>query len=261
MTKTLLLLLTLPWAQTGADVPAETARYEDWLIERLGQTAALGGSHTIEIHNPWGDVRCRPSEDDGLLISGIAQRHQDDPRQAELRVASEGGRMTIEVVYPDGAGEAGITAEMAKRRVDLTVIVPGSPRLVIRTDKGLAEAKVGTNDLDVATTTGDVVVATAGAVQARSEHGAIQATLKSDGWASQTSFETVTGNVSVWLPPDADVAARLETSGLITTDYSIDVRRDAPGGRKTAVATIGAGEHALAITTVKGDIHILQSRW
>lgn len=232
---------------------------EDWRIERLRWSGAASASAAIEIDNPHGDVRCRFADGDEMSVTAIVQRHEEDPYAAELEV-SEGERLRLEVVYAAREGATGgeVAEGMERRRVDLMVLVPAGPKLEIRTDGGLVEAKGLHNDVHAASATGDVVLSVHGSVAARSERGALDVTLRDPDWGDPARVESATGQITIWLPPGSDAVVEAATEGILSTDYSIDISRDAGGRRKTARAVLGSGARSLSAVSDKGDIRLFR---
>lgn len=236
---------------------------DDWKIERFDATHELGQATAVEIRNDYGDVRCRVSDHNELSVVANIQRHQDDPRKAEVRIGEEGERITIEVVYPpaDDDEAARITAEMEKRRVDVSVLLPEKPRLVVETGDGLIEVKGLKAPLDASTRNGRIVARTASTVRARSVHGPLEVTFRTTDWEEPSSLLSQTGDIAVWLPPEAAILVEAETLGELSTDYSIEIERRGPNDKKFAVARIGEGGGRRAIRSEKGKVRVLRFRF
>ncbi|MCP4664351.1 MAG: hypothetical protein GY856_53890 [bacterium] len=248
--------MLLAWP-LGAQLP------DDWKIERFDATHELGRASAVEIRNDYGDVRCRVTDQSELYVVANIQRHQDDPRKAEVRIGEEGERITIEVVYPPPGDDeaAGITAEMEKRRADVSVLLPEGPRLAVETTDGLIEVKGLRTPLDASSRNGRMVVRTASTVRARSEHGALEVTFRTTDWDEPSSLLSDTGDIAVWLPPEAAILVEAETLGELSTDYSIEIERRGPADKKFAVARIGEGGGRLALRSEKGRIRVLRFRF
>ena len=92
------------------------------------------------------------------------------------------------------------------------------------------------------------------------ERGKIRAILKSPEWDATPELETVTGDITAWLPNGTGAKVRVETAGLITTDYSIEIASRPTSDHKTAVAKIGKGKRQLSIKSIKGSVRILRLR-
>lgn len=232
---------------------------EDWKIERLRWEGPAAAVETIRIHNPYGDVRCRPAPGDEMSITAIVQRHERDADVAELQV-TPGSALGVEVAWVAGDAEHGgeFVDGMERRRVDLMVLVPAGPTLDIRTASGLLEAKSLANDVRAATARGDVVLAIAGTPTVLTDGGRVDVTLRGTDWSGPARLETATGQITVWLPPATDALVEAATEGILSTDFSIEVNRSAGGRRKSARAVLGEGARRLTLTSVKGDVRLFR---
>jgi hypothetical protein len=247
-------------AQIGV---AQGGEHPGWRIERFQWARPLGSHGTIEIVNEYGDIRSRAGAVEQIEVSAIVQKAEDDPYEAKVDIDGREDRVMIEVSYSanENRGELRETEEMKRRRVDLTVIFPSQARLEARTTRGLVEAKGLDSDVRANSLSGDIVISAAAGVQARTERGAIRVELKNDRWDAAPSIETVTGDISVWLPEKASVTIDAETEGHITTDYSIEIRRPGPGARKHAQAKLGKGRQKLRISSTRGNVSLFRSDW
>jgi hypothetical protein len=114
----------------------------------------------------------------------------------------------------------------------------------------------------VRTIKGDVTLrGIEGAVDIASERGTVTALLESAVTEKPQRFESITGDIEVTIYEDAAHDVRLATSGLISTDFSLEIehrRFEEPG--KRARATIGNGGPGLTITSKRGRISLLRQQ-
>jgi hypothetical protein len=155
---------------------------------------ARGASEIVAV-NRWGDLRVRTTRRDELVVGAMIQRLGTRRDELVVRVDERADAIVVEIV-----------AAVARPhgRVDLTLIVPEGKRLRATTRDGLAEVKYR-GDVDVRTRSGDVTIETAGHARARSDTGAIVAKLTRGDWRRQPSFASGRGDVTVWLPDDAEL--------------------------------------------------------
>lgn len=249
-------LLAVPQTRsTATDIP------EDWLIDNQRWTEPTTGAELIEVRNFHGDVRIRPADEEEIFLSAMIQRHVDDPLRAEIDTTREDATFRVEVRYPD-VGDfdpAEHPEAWSKRRVDLTVYVPAKRPLTVETLRGLVEIKGLNHGITARSTSGDIVLATAGHATAKTERGSITARFADTDWESAVELETLTGSIAVTLPPSADVTATLATSGELTTDFSLTVEHPAESQHKTASARIGKGSSELSITSKRGSLKLLRA--
>ncbi len=244
----LLLLCRQAWA--GAS-PAE-----DWRIEHLDKSAAVGAAKVVEIVNTFGDVRTRYAGDDRVSVHGVLQRGPRDPDRPEVEITLDGDVLRVLTVYPKAQQVVSPAVRRdPRRRIDIAVFVPGRLPLRIRTEKGLIESKGHASALDLKSATGNITVVTNATVQASTKRGKIQAIFKNRDWTGDSYLSTVTGDVLLELVGDPDIEVYAETSGAITTDYSIDIKHSPKGRTKYATARIGKhGEHKITLRSANGAL-------
>ncbi len=244
-----------PWLVSATEIPP------DWLVENHRQTLSTDGADRVVIRNPHGDLRVRPTDQSEITYSAMLQRHADDPRQAEIRGTAEKSRFRLEVVYPEskdlGSGE--VPDEWTKRRVDLTIFVPAKSALDLVTTSGLIEAKGIDRRVTARSQNGDIVLASARAVSAVTEQGSITVRFTSTTWSQAAELETLTGPISVTLPQSAHTSVTMESSGEMTTDFTLTIERPEGGSRKIGRAVIGKGASELLITSRRGTLKLLRS--
>ncbi len=255
----LAFLVVLIVTLASSPLSAETGgALGDWKIDTFRWTGTTDAVKLVEVHNPHGNLRFRKAEYSQAFASAAIQRHKDDPRLGDIRVVEQDGKVTIDVVFdtPEDFDPAVLTDEMAKRRIDLTVLIPAGAHLNARTEDGEIEAKGLDGDVSATSTAGDIVLSIRGSLEARTDRGAVKAVLKSADWRKSPVIETTTGEIVVWLHADADTTIQAQTAGWITTDYSIDITSPSTATTKTAVAKIGHGKHPFPIHSTKGNIRL-----
>lgn len=252
------ILAPLPGTPTlleAAEIP------DDWTIDNVRRSEPTGGAEFIELRNLHGDLRVRPADEEEISLSAMIQRHSDDPRLPEIRTSSEGSSFRIEVLYPEAndTEPTPLPDAWSKRRVDMTVFVPAKRPLTIETARGLIEIKGLNHGITARSASGDVVISTAGPVNATTEHGSITVRFSDTGWETPVELQTLTGSITVTLPQTADTAVEMTTYGEITTDFSLTIDRRPGSGRKTAQATIAGGKSKLFMTSNRGSLKLLRA--
>jgi len=233
----------------------------DWNIDNVRQSEPTGGAEIIEIRNLHGDLRVRPVDEEEVSWSAMIQRHADDPLRADIQTSGEGSTFRIEVRYPEVESfePADQPESWNKRRVDMTLFVPAKRQLIIETARGLIEVKGLDRGVSARSQSGDIVLSTAGPVTAFTERGSITAQFSATDWESAVQLETLTGAITVTLPPTADTTVTMTTSGELTTDFSLTIDQQPGSERKTARATTGKGESELSMTSSRGNLKLLRS--
>lgn len=195
--------------------------------------------------NEWGDLRVRTAHRGGLVVSAMIQKIGTTRDELEIRVEEAAERVVVRVV-PRVAEPRG--------RVDLTLIVPPGKRLEGTTRDGLAEIKYK-GDVVARTRRGNVLIETPAHASAHSETGGITAKLSGKAWQQALSFVSGSGDITIWLPEDANLVLRAATGGAIDVGFP---QVAGSGGRGTPrVETLGHGGPELRIDSVHGDVRIV----
>lgn len=247
-----LLLTLLAVGSAGgagaADEPAEAG----WRVERVDRAEKLAAGATVTVENRRGDLRVRVGEPGELALHGVAQHAEGEPALRIECVAADGG-WTVRVIEPEGAAPAADP----RRRLDLSVAVPADAPLVLRAADGLIEARGFRAALRAETAAGEIRLRGSGAVELRSERGAVHVAFHPEAPRAPSRIETLTGAIEVELPPGADADALLETRGLLTTDFSLAVERVGPLAKR-GTARIGRGGPRLELISRTGDLRLLE---
>jgi len=241
-------VLALVWGTTAKAQP----RLEEWLSEPFSWHGEVAPGAPITLVNEHGDLRVRGKPSEELEIVGYLQHHVDDGRKIAVEpVPSEGG-WTLEVTMGSTPGED-VPADWSRRRVDLTVYVPWTSPLTVRTSDGVLEALDLRAPLVVETDSGELLAGGDGELTVKSRSGSVRVVLQEPDWSSTATIETFSGPVSVWARPDADAELTLETRGTLTTDFSLEVQRLDPSLRR-AHAKLGKGTGSVRVTTYQGPL-------
>lgn len=233
---------------------------EDWTVERSRQEVQLDEGRRVIVNGSSGDVRIRPGEAGVVELSWVAQRHADDAFVPSVELREVQGGLFVDPTFLDEEGSP--VAELPvepRRRIDLVVYVPATTEVEIRGDRDTAEIKGLEAPIVVTTIQGDIAIFTTSSVTAVTERGEIQVTLSRLRWEGSSCLESLTGNITVRLPPEPDIEVRGETFGELTTDFSVEIERRPPSVKKHFTATIGRSGRVLEVTSNRGGIKLLRS--
>ena len=235
----LLVVACLPWIAVGAQDDGEPD--EPW--EKTTETffEKVGKPARVVVDNPHGNIWVRfGGYEDKVEIIATGQRLE--PKLPRLVVEREhtGDDLFVRVV----SEKSDVPASADRRdRIDLVVFVPIGRRVELHTVEDDIAVKGLKGDLAVNTIKGNVTLRKiTGAVDVRTERGTVAALLESDVTKSDQRFETITGDIEVTVYEDALHDVQIATSGIISTDFSIEIeyrRFEEPG--KHARATLGGG--------------------
>lgn len=241
----------------AAGAPAQQPPAEsDWRIDRIDERVELAAGAAVEVENLLGEIRVRVGDAKAMDVHAVVQRHAKDPREPKVGFAEGPAGQRIVASFTEGGAEAALP-EFARRRIDLVVTVPPGTALELRSDADLIEVKGDVGDLVAESASGDLRLWLGRPARVRTDRGSIFAYLLGDGWSLPASFETLTGPIEVELPATADVDLRLETTGRISTDYTVAV--EWTGRRhKRATGRVGQGGPEVVLRSENGPVAALR---
>ncbi|HEX7180316.1 MAG TPA: hypothetical protein VF756_00630 [Thermoanaerobaculia bacterium] len=210
-----------------------------WRAEETPQSAILAT-------NEWGDLRVRTAQRGGLVVSAMIQKIGTTRDELEILVEEAAETVVVRVV-PRVAKPRG--------RVDLTLIIPPGKRLEGTTRDGLAEIKYK-GDVVARTRGGNVLIETSAHASASSETGGITAKLSGKAWQQALSFASGSGDISIWLPEDANLVLRAATGGAIEVGFP-QAAGNGDRGAPRIETTLGRGGPELRIDSVHGDVRVV----
>lgn len=241
-------------------VEAEDDLAQHWVIERSQLTLAPTGVKTIEIKNAFGSIRTRGSTGSRVEAFAVIQHHQQDQVVPVIQNHRDQDRLILEVVYPEQPQDSSGAPVPGKdkRRVDLSAFIPDTLNLNIETVDDLAESKGHKAFLKIKTHAGDINLKSKGWVNAASERGGITAIHQNDHWAKSSTYTTQTGSITIVIAETANIEILIDTSGKITTDFSLNIKPHPGSTRKTATAVVGKKNRTLSIDTAIGDVELIR---
>lgn len=239
--------------------PAEPRTHGELKIDRLSWAREVDGDapiRTLEVRNDFGDVRARLAPDRRLEALAVVQRLDPGKDGVGFTVERRGSVVALVVAYPPGRIRDA-DPEPAKDsydRLDLAVFVPEGISLVAHTLRGQVEVRGLRSDVRAVTRDGPVFVSTTGGLQARSDSGEITARMEKSEGPGPLLLETVTGAIRVTLGPQPGLDLRVETAGMLTSDFP--VQRQQVGGRLRAWSAIGRPTRTLLVASGSGTVEI-----
>jgi len=234
---------------------AEEILMSDWVIEQVTRSHEVDGSKSVTIVNPYGDIRVRGGDDKEISLYATLQHHTDDTETPEFIFIRDGDRLELETSYPDVADNP-LPQRFSKRRTDIALFVPSGLRLTLKTLDGRAESKGHKGHLVIEARAGQIIAATKGVVEARTESGDIRIEFRNRDWRGPSTIESISGDINVFMMSDPHVTVDIDTAGTITTDYSIEISHTPGSSRKIARAVIGDGKHSLSIGNIAGAVRL-----
>ncbi len=211
-------------------------------------------SELLQLDQAMGDIRIQGAAVDGLVVTIVAQRHRDDPREPEVTTARDGSELRL--AFGFAAADVAEHQDWKNRRIDVGVRLPADLAIEVRTEAGRIELKKLAAAAKLATHSGDIDFKGSGELQARSRQGAIRAMLLSTQNDEPITASTTNGDVTVSLLEGASATVEVVTEGLLITDYSIDIERKHGSRRKLGRAVVGAGRRSIRLSSENGKVRL-----
>jgi hypothetical protein len=217
----------------------------------------------VHVDNPHGSVFARfGGYEHQLEVLATSQRIDDDLPQ--LEVFFDPGEAGLEVRVAAAEGDTTPAPNAGKRqrrdRIDLVVFVPQGIALDVTTLDGGVEVKGIKSDLTVSTRGGEIRVRKVdGHVSAKSVRGSISVALENGVTSKAQELATETGDIEAYLWEDAAMRVELDTSGRISTDFSLEIehrRYEEPD--KHATAVVGNDGPRLKLWSRRGALSLLR---
>ena len=247
-----------------ASAPADVANgmpVQGFNVHRVEWTGAVEPGQLLSVTNPFGDLRLRFGGYQGQVeIQGAIQQLRSNVPVLELSASRDAhGHVSLSVEQPATASEpeTGVSFEVAGR-ADLVVFVPEGTPVTARTTHGVIDAKGVRSGIDLASDAGSITLKSImGPIRAMSVSGHVSVVLEPLVHAGPQSLETVTGDISVFVGDDANLAVSAATSGEFCTEFSIEIaHRPLEEPNKAATLVFGAGEQHLTINSKRGRIRL-----
>jgi hypothetical protein len=223
-------------AQDAATAAQQSVEQEIPEPIRMDIGYKLKEGQPIEVDNPYGSVYMRFGGYEHQFDLHITLQQPEGAAKFALEPQSRDGRFAISPRLPDGVALA------EGQRIDLVLYVPKGHAAKIRTTTGMIESRGLKSDIDMASESGEIAVrGTDGTVQAQTLDGKIEVTLEDGARAGSIQrLASRTGEVIVHVSDKLNVEARMSTSEMIATDYSLTIEHlDGQEPNKRAVALVG----------------------
>ena len=242
--RALLASIAIAWA-LSLDQTAAAGVESDWLIEKIDMSEPIKPDTSVIVSNLYGDLRIRmikDADDNRLPLTAIIQHHADDAIRPRIRYDINDSAV-ISVTYPGPAGAqpAMHSTTGPAPRVDIAVFIPQKSSIEAVTASGLIKIKGVKTNVRARSISGRIWISSSSSIDARSERGDISVVIKKPRWRGDVTIETTAGTATIRLPRKINAIVDLQTSGTISTDYSLSICRSATSHMKYARARIYHG--------------------
>lgn len=226
---------------------------------REERSVRLPAGRAIEVDNRYGSVFVRFGGYEHQFDLQVTRQQPDGAPAVDVAAGMRDGVYAVSVRLPAGAALAD------GQRVDLVLYVPEAHPLRVSTSFGGIESRGAKSDLDLRSESGDISVrGTAGRLQLHSDDGNLQASIEGAARAGEQRLSTRTGNISLGVSDALNADVRMSSSGLLTTDYSLDIaHRDGEEPNKIGRLTVGtpavgAQAASISLESLAGAIQLLR---
>jgi len=257
--------------------------------DTLEKTLTVSSPARLKLSNICGSVEIRPGEDGEIQVTAVKRPHSGDAQRTEIEMSQEAdGRVTVATHFPEGAwawlfGSRPCCVDYtvrAPRHCSLTLNGVSSTleaegfagEFSVNSVSGVVALRDLTGDLHLHTVSGEVsgerlsgaldLDAVSGDVElAASSLPAVHAKTISANVSLQTSlgtgpytFNSVSGEVRLMLPPDARCTAELySVSGDLTTVFPVSSYSHTVGSQ---IVALQGGGVSLSMHSVSGDLSL-----
>lgn len=234
----------------GGTVLAQPSAEPSWTKQTLEWLETVDAGGRVRVVNPVGRIYARfGGYENQVEILATLQVPDGQPAPEVYVRGTDSG---LEIATARAGDDAG--------RVDVVVFVPEGLSLDAEAENDNIEIKGVRGDVVASSGIGDIRIrAVQGRVRAKTVRGQISVELVAGATRESQSFVTETGDIEVYLQPDADAEVRIATSGEISTDFSLNIEhrsREEPS--KHAVAIVGEGGIEMALTSKRGRVRLLR---
>lgn len=219
---------------------------------RIHWTGAIAPGVQIVIDNPFGDVRLRFGGYTHQVEMQAVAQVPDLAASFELVPKQSNELLTISPALPAGKLVA------VGQRIDIVVFIPKDHPVKISTASGAIEVRGVKSDITLRSEAGNVQLrGVSGLIDAQTEQGSIEVAMDNPTAGGTQRLATSTGMIVASFSEQANAELRLATSGLIGTEFSVEVtqlRGSEPN--KEGVIRLGNASARIEITSKRGELRL-----
>lgn len=219
------------------------------------RTVPLASGGQLVLENVNGSVQVEGWEREAVEVTATktGQRNTQELDLVKIDVQSEGNRVAVRTIYPQGEPVA-VTVEYRIRvpyRVLLADVETVNGNVRVSRVQGAGEMR---------TTNGNVqVLDSSGRFSGRTTNGDVHFQLKELPEGAPMAVATVNGSVLLELPSDADASLHVESlNGAFDSEFPI--RSKASESSRVFRGTVGAGGSDLYLGSMNGSIRLIVDR-
>ncbi len=249
-------------AYAAAEVSPPTGGEEGFEIERVSWTGNTGEG-SVTVINRFGDLRARFGGYEGLVeVFGNVQHFAAEGPRLEVETKESAAGVEVTVGYRIEETGEWVTARDPehKKRADMVVYVARGVPLSVETDRGVIDVRSLKSDVRARSSEGGITARkVVGALDFATGGGDVLVLLEQWDSERRHSFATETGDLSIYFGGEADAAIRAATSGLLSTDISLEVDYQADRQPiKRAEGMLGKGSSEVAVSSRDGHVRLIR---
>jgi DUF4097 and DUF4098 domain-containing protein YvlB len=218
------------------------------------QTYPIAAGGHVLIRNVSGDIKIGSYDGSGIVVYGY--RIGPDKDLVQIEDTSTADKVDLKVSYPQFHG--------GNASVNFEVKIPRGEEYnfdEIRSVSGNIEIADVNARIRVESVSGNVLIRNvAGLVSASSVSGDVNAEINQVQGAGDMKFASVSGNVNVRAPAGLNADVDMSTvSGMLKTDFPINIQERRYGPGRSARGRLGAGAHGMRMTSVSGKVSLIRN--
>ncbi|MDH3588374.1 MAG: DUF4097 domain-containing protein [Gammaproteobacteria bacterium] len=245
--------------QLGPDPAMPTDPDQDFKLTSFKWDGPMQAGERLRVRNPYGDIRCRKSGTQELVVSAQIQTFTDWQPAPEVEVVETNGNFEIRISHPHPA-RAQFGGDYDKGfagRIDLAVLLPAGTAADFATTDGVIRVKGFNGDLVASTGSGEMYYKASGSFDLGTESGAVEATISDFAPDRRGEIHTTTGSVSLWLAANGAATVEADSAGTIEFRAGDDVRAEEKRADQSLQVLLGGGGRHLKINSESGIVTIL----
>jgi DUF4097 and DUF4098 domain-containing protein YvlB len=256
---TLLLVISLTLGFTSSLKARQQTAQE--LREEVHRTFPLSADGRISLENISGAVKIAAWDRNEVKLDAVKRAYtRERLDEVKIGIVSDANSLDISTEYPERNYRFNDDKDRRNSHasVDYTLTVPRGARIDgIELVSGSLDIEGLTGDVKASLVSGSVTArGLSGEAKLSTVSGRLDATFNRLDAAKPISLGSVSGQLIVTLPSDANAQLRANTvSGQITNDFGLPVRRGEYVGRDLA-GTLGSGGPRIKLSNVSGQIAI-----
>jgi DUF4097 and DUF4098 domain-containing protein YvlB len=234
----------------------------DELREEVHRTFPLAADGRISLENISGAVKITAWDRNEVKLDAVKRAYtRERLDEVKIGIVSDANSLDISTEYPERNyryNDNNKDRRESHARVDYTLTVPRGARLDgVELVSGSLDIEGLTGDVKASLVSGSVTArGLSGEAKLSTVSGRLDATFNRLDAAKPISLGSVSGQLIVTIPSDANAQLRASTvSGQITNDFGLPVRRGDYVGRDLA-GTLGSGGPRIKLSNVSGQISI-----